>query len=311
MPNPRPSVDPRSRHRCRQRVFASSCVVVALTAIGAAVPASSQAEPPPCASATATTVTTAAVPYLDWAENLAFDAHGDMWVSRLYRNEVQRYDKTGRVTATVPVTSPGAIRLGPDHQLYVVYGDNSINLIPGTRGSGVVRFDPTAAAPVPEVFVSGLAMANGAAFDAAGNLYIADTGSGVVRVRPDAGIDTDWTEQAEMFGLNGLVVQGDSIYTTLYLSARGQVLRIPIDAPARPATVADLSMSDDLAAGPDGFLYVATTVGKLVRVDPGTHRVCTVLTGAPLAAVAAPPDGTRDLVVATGSGDVLRVHLPG
>ncbi|MCC3314961.1 SMP-30/gluconolactonase/LRE family protein [Nocardia africana] len=310
MPNPRSSIDPRSRNRRRRRVFASSCVVVALTAIGAAVPATSHAEPASCAPATATTVTTAAVPYLDWAENLAFDAQGDMWVSRLYRNEVQRYDTAGRVTATVAVTSPGAIRLGPDHKLYVVYGDNSINLIPGTRGSGVVRFDPTAAAPVPEVFVTGLAMANGA-FDAAGNLYIADTGSGVVRVRPDAGIDTDWTAQARMFGLNGLVVRGDSIYTTLYLSARGQVLRIPIDVPARSATVVDLSMSDDLAAGPDGYLYVATTVGNLVRVDPGTHRVCTVLTGSPLAAVAVPPDGTRDLMVATGSGDVLRVHLPG
>ncbi|WP_146161297.1 SMP-30/gluconolactonase/LRE family protein [Nocardia sp. MDA0666] len=310
MPNPRPSAHPRSRNRCRQRVIASSCVVVALTAIGAAVPTSGYAEPASCAPATATSVTTAAVPYLDWAENLAFDAQGDMWVSRLYRNEVQRYDTAGRVTATVAVTSPGAIRLGPDHKLYVVYGDNSINLIPGSHGSGVVRFDPTATAPVPEAFVSGLAMANGAAFDAAGNLYIADTGSGVVRVRPDATIDTDWTAQARMSGLNGLVVQGGSLYTTLYLSARGQVLRIPIDAPARPTTVADLSMSDDLAVGPGGFLYVATTVGNLVRVDPDTHSVCTVLTGGPLAAVAVSPDGDRDLVVATGSGDVLRVHLP-
>lgn len=312
MPNPRTSVNTFSRKRFRQRVLASFCVVPAMAAVvGAAVPATAYAAPASCAPATAATVTRATVPYLDWAENLGFDARGDLWVSRLYRNEVQRYDKAGRVTATVAIASPGAIRLGPDHKLYIVYGDNSVNLLTGTHRSGVVRFDPAAAAPVPEVFVSGLAMANGAAFDEAGNLYVADTGAGVVRIRPDAAIDTDWTRQASRFGLNGLVVQGDSVYATVYLGAREQVLRIPIGAPARPAAVADLSLPDDLALGPGGYLYVATTAGTLVRVDPGTHGACTVLTAGPLTAVAVSPDGDRDLLVATGSGEILRVHLAG
>ncbi|MFE3187728.1 SMP-30/gluconolactonase/LRE family protein [Nocardia sp. NPDC059240] len=256
-----------------------------------------------------TTLAAAAVAFYDWAENLGYDAQGNLWVSRLYRNVVQRYDTAGRVTATVPVTSPGAIRLGPDHQLYVVYGDNSMNLLPGTHDSGVVRFDPTATAPVPQTFVSGLSMPNGAAFDTAGNLYIADTGSGVVRVRPDATIDTDWSAQAKMFGLNGIAVAGDSIYTTLYLSSRGQILRIPIDTPAQRTVAADLNLSDDLAAGADGLLYVATTAGNLVRVDPESHDTCTVLSGGPFAAVVSTPDSERDLTVSTGSGDILRVHL--
>ncbi|WP_405495340.1 hypothetical protein [Nocardia sp. NBC_00511] len=306
MPNPRPSVGPRSRNHFRQRGFASSCaLVLALTAVAAAAPA--HAESASCAPATSATFSKANAPFLDWAENLGFDAQGNLWVSRLYRNEVQRYDSAGRVTATVPVTSPGAIRLGPDHQLYVVYGDNSLNLFPGTHDAGVVRFDPTAAAPVPEVFVSGLSMPNGAAFDAAGNLYVADTGSGVVRVRPDATIDADWTAQASRFGLNGIAVEGDSVYATVYLSPHGQIVRIPIDAPDQSATVANLSLSDDLAVGPDGLLYVATTAGSLVRIDPATHSTCTVLTAGPLSAVAVSPDG--DLMVATGTGDVLRVDL--
>ncbi|MGV9678493.1 SMP-30/gluconolactonase/LRE family protein [Nocardia sp. NPDC003482] len=302
MPTP---THPRPRDHIRRRALAWCLATVALTA---AVPATAHAEPETCAPTPATTVTAATVPYLDWAENLGFDADGDLWVSRLYRNEVQRYDKAGHVTATVSVDSPGAIRLGPDRRLYVVYGDTSLNLLPGAHGSGVVRFDPTAATPVPEVFVDGLAMANGAAFDDDGNLYVADTGSGVVRIRPDATIDTDWTAQARMSGLNGLAVQGNSVYTTAYLTPHGQILRLPIDAPAHPSTVADLNLADDLAAAPDGPLYAATTAGTLVRIDAPTHGTCTVLTGAPLTAVAISPEPDHDLMIATGTGDIVRVR---
>ncbi|MET9486894.1 hypothetical protein [Nocardia sp. NPDC006630] len=308
MPDTRPN-HPHVRNRFRYRGVASSCAAfVALTAAGVAAPAAAHAESPACSPATATTVTGPDIPFVDWAENLGYDAQGNLWVSRLYRNVVQRYDSAGKVTATVSVTSPGAIRLGPDHLMYVVYGDTTLNMLPGTHNSGVVRFDPTAAAPVPEVFVNGLGMANGAAFDAAGNLYIADTTSGVVRVRTDGTIDADWTAQAKTFGVNGVTVDGDAVYTTVYLSPQGRILRIPIDAPSAQSTAADLALADDLTTGPGGFLYVATTSGTLVRVDPGTHTACTVLTDSPMAA-AVPVPGTDDLMVATGRGDVLRVHL--
>ncbi|GAB2539954.1 SMP-30/gluconolactonase/LRE family protein [Nocardia heshunensis] len=308
MPDPRPSLDSRPHNRFRPRGLASSCAAfLALTAVGAAAPA--HADPVPCGTVTTTTLATATVPFYDWAENLGYDADGNLWVSRLYRNEVQRYNTAGQVTATVPVASPGAIRLGPDHQLYVVYGDNSMNLLPGPHDAGVVRFDPTAPAPIPEVFVNGLTMPNGAAFDPAGNLYIADTGTGILRVRPDATIDNDWSAQSKLFGLNGITIAGDSLYTTLYLNTRGQILRIPIDAPADRTVATDLNLPDDLAAGTDGHLYIATTAGDLVRVDPRTHSTCTLLTTGPLSAVVPTPGSDRDLMVTTGSGDILRVHL--
>ncbi|MGW4244755.1 SMP-30/gluconolactonase/LRE family protein [Nocardia sp. NPDC004722] len=309
MPDPWPSMPPHPRNHFRPRALVSSCAAfLALTGVGAAAPAHAEPESS-CGTATVTTIATAAVPFYDWAENLGYDAQGNLWVSRLYRNVLQRYDNAGRVTATVPVTSPGAIRLGPDHLLYVVYGDNSMNLLPGTHDSGIVRFDPAAESPLPEPFVSGLNMPNGAAFDTEGNLYIADTASGILRVRPDASIDTDWTNQAKMFGLNGVTVTGDSVYTTVYLSTHGQVLRIPIDSPSHRTVAADLPLSDDLTTGPDGSLYVATTAGDLVRVTPETHSTCTLLTAGPLAAVVPTPGSDRDLTVSTGTGDILRVHV--
>ncbi|MEC3956193.1 hypothetical protein VMT65_24360 [Nocardia sp. CDC153] len=289
------------------RCAATSTTLVALAAAVATAPA--QAQPPSCPAVTVSTIATAVIPFVDWAENLGFDAQGNLWVARLYRNEVQRYDSAGRVTATVAVPSPGAIRPGPDRLLYVVYGDNSMNFLPGAHDSGVVRFDPTADAPVPETFVRGLRMANGAGFDDTGNLYVADTGTGVVRVRPDGTVDTEWTAQTGQFGVNGLAVQGDSVYTTVYLTPQGRLLRIPIDQPARSSTVIDTLLADDLTSGPGGFLYTATTLGTLVRVDPVTQATCTLMNRDALAAVAAVPDSDRDLVVATGRGDILRVHL--
>lgn len=301
---------PFPHHRIRSRRGVSAgAALLALAAVGFAAPATTRAQSDSCPSVTVSTVATAVIPFADWAENLGFDAQGNLWVARLYRNEVQRYDSAGRITATVPVSSPGAIRLGPDRLLYVVYGDNSMNFAPGVHDSGVVRFDPTAAAPVAEPFVSGLTMANGAAFDAAGNLYVADTGTGVLRVRPDAEIDTEWSGQARMFGVNGLAVQGDSVYTTVYLTPQGRIVRIPIADPARQRTTVEMPLADDLAAGRGGFLYAASTSGALLRVDPDTHTTCTLLNRDPLAAVAVVPNSADDLMVATGRGDLLRVHV--
>jgi hypothetical protein len=268
--------------------------------------------------ATASTVLSASTPMLDYAENLGYDRDGNLWVSRLYRNVVQRYDSRGRLTGTVAVASPGAIRLGPDGLMYVVSGDSSLNLVPGAHGGAIVRFDPAAPAPAPAVFVSGLGMPNGAAFDAAGNLYVADTASGVVRVRPDGSIDTGWTARAADYGVNGIVVDGDSVYATEYFSADGRIVRIPIADPSARSTVATVTIGstgvsalpDDLAVGPGAMLYDATTTGHLVRIDPVAHTTCTVYSGTdPLAAVAPAADGS--LIVSTAVGNVLRIALPG
>lgn len=319
----------RSSVRRLRRAALNGAVVVATAAAGvvtlvtpaAAAPASG------CTPATATTALRAATPVLDWSENVGFDRRGNLWVTRELRNEVQRYDSAGRLTATVPVTSPGAVRLGPDGMMYVASGDTPTNLLPGSRNGTVVRFDPNSAAPRPQTFVTGLGMPNGMAFDGAGNLYVADSASGVVRVRPDGTVDAAWTAQSPKnfdfgagvngYSMNGIVVQGNVLYVTVSESVTGRVLRIPIDEPSRATVVADLTLGplhvpalpDDLAAGPDGALYVATTTGHLVRLDPRTGSHCTVLTGQPMTSVAFVPGAPDQMMVGTESGDVLRVRI--
>ncbi|MFX0574011.1 SMP-30/gluconolactonase/LRE family protein [Nocardia nepalensis] len=286
-------------------------------AVVGVIPVSAAAETVSCGTATATIVAAAVVRDEDWAEGLAYDARGDLWVSRVRRNEVVRYDPSGRVTATVAVSYPGAVKLGPDQRIYVTYGNFPTNLIPGSTGGGVVRIDPSAETPQAENFASGLGMANGAAFETAGNLFVADTSTGVVRIRPDGSVDTEWSNLARHFGADGILVDGDALYVTLYLSPNGRILRIPLDDPSHATVVADLAVGsgapplpDDLAIGPDGLLYDATTSGRLVRINPADHSTCTVLTGEPMTSILVSRSSATEFLVGTASGNLLRVRLP-
>ncbi|MET9028302.1 hypothetical protein ABZW96_22160 [Nocardia sp. NPDC004168] len=295
----------------RRGAFLLSAVALALT--GVLAPGAGAAPSIACDPAVAVTAVAARVPVLDWAENLGYDAQGNLWVSRLYRNEVQRYDTAGNLTATVPVEFPGAVRLGPDGLLYVVYGDAPVSVV---RPGGVLRFDPAAAVPKPEVFVSGFPMPNGAAFDPSGNLYVA-TLSGVIKVRPDASLDTEWAAPLAGLAANGAVVHDGVLYVTANGGPLGRIVRIPLDAPASRSTVADLSsqlaglpdFADDLLADPSGILYVTTLTGQLIRVDPTSGATCAVLNGQPLTAVAAVPGRPDELTASTESGALLRIQL--
>ncbi|MEU7628402.1 hypothetical protein AB0C34_00260 [Nocardia sp. NPDC049220] len=268
-----------------------------------------------CAPASVTTALPAGLPLLDWSENLGYDAQGNLWVSRLYRNEVQRYDAAGTLTASVPIEFPGAVRLGPDGLLYVVYGDTPSSAV---RPGGVVRFDPASSAPEPAVFVSGFVMPNGAAFDSSGDLYVA-TLSGVVRVHADATIDTGWGRSAAGVAANGIAVHGEDLYVTSNGGPLGRVVRIPLAAPTDRVTVVDLAsplagvpdFADDLLADPAGVLFVTTLAGQLIRVDPATGSVCVVLSGQPMTSVVAVPDHPEEVLAGTEGGDIVRIRLSG
>ncbi|MBW0269966.1 hypothetical protein ATM97_02225 [Nocardia sp. MH4] len=253
------------------------------------------------------------VPLLDWSENFGLDGAGNLWVARVMRGEVQRYDREGRLTATVAVPSPGAVRLGPDGLLYVVTGNS-----PLSGAGGIVRFDPEAATPVPTPFATGFTQPNGAAFDADGNLYVT-AGNGVHRLRRDGSEDMEWWAAVKVDGPNGVVVAGDSVYVTANFVATGgapvgRVLRLSRSNPADSVTVADLTsfgtlpdFVDDLVVR-DGALYVTTLAGHLVRVDPRTGATCTVLATQPLTAVVADPADPTALLAGSEEGTVLRIR---
>ncbi|MFF2088319.1 SMP-30/gluconolactonase/LRE family protein [Nocardia sp. NPDC058176] len=299
-----------SFRRCVAHVVVGAAVATT-TSLGTAVVAG--AEPlAACGQASQNVAIRSTVPLLDWSENFGIDGQGDLWVSRVMRGEVQRYDRAGRLTATVAVAAPGAVRLGPDGLLYVVTGNS-----PLAGSGGILRFDPAAADPVLETFATGFPHPNGAAFDDEGNLYVA-TGNGLHRLRPDGSEDMDWWSAVSVEGPNGVVVSGDSVYVTANFVADsgpvGRVLRLSRTNPAQATTIADLTsfgslpdFVDDLVVR-DGALYVTTLAGQLVRVDPTTGATCTVLSTQPLTAVVADPADPAALLAGSEEGTVLRIH---
>ncbi|MCP2274885.1 hypothetical protein SAMN04244553_2244 [Nocardia amikacinitolerans] len=286
-------------------------LAVALACAGAAAPHATAEPAPACAPATSATALPAAVPVLDWSENLAYDGQGNLWVSRLYRNEVQRYDDAGRLTATVPVEFPGAVRLGPDGLMYAVYGDAPTSVV---RPGGVVRFDPAADAPRPEIFASGFTMPNGAAFDADGTLYVASA-TGVIRIGRDGVVDTGWTERARL-NANGIAVHDGTVYLTSNGGPLGRVLRFPVTEPDRRTVLTDLTsalpgvpdFADDLLVDDAGAVYVTALSGQLVRIDPN-GQPCRILSAEPMTSLVAVPGRPGELLAGTERGAVLRIQL--
>lgn len=322
---------------------AATAAAAVLVAAATAAPSTAAPAPPtpparllstsapvaPCAPAATTSVLVPhAAPVVDWSENLAYDADGDLWVTRSLTSRLERYDPAGDLTATVDIPSPSAVRLGPDGMLYVNSGDSPVALATGSRDGRILRLDPAHPQAPPEVFASGFGMPNGLAFGPDGALYVGDSARGVIRVRPDGSIDDGWSSRAPRLGdgtglvngaeFNGVQVIGDAVYVAITESLSGRILRIPIDAPDDAGVAADITVGpgvpalpDDLTAGSDGRLYVATTAGKLVRVDPDTGGSCVIAAGQPMTAVAPIPGAAGDLAVTTELGDVLRVHVPG
>lgn len=296
----------RSAHSSMRVLLGAGLLAAALAAV---VPAAGTAAAE-CAAAVEITMA-APIPVLDWAENLAYDRLGNLWVSRPLRSELNRYDSAGNLTATVSVQNPMAVRSGPDGWLYVVS-----NPVPGALvgQSEVVRFDPGAADPRPQRFTAGLLAPDGATFDAEGNLYVTDLYTGVMRIRPDGSLDDAWNARAQLFSGNGLVVIGRDLFVNVTASFGGQIVRMSIDDPAERTVLTELlpggipAFPDDLAVGADGKLYVATGgIGRLMRVDPVTGSVCQLAATEPVTAIAVGPTG--DLMLSTQLGNILRARL--
>ncbi|WP_262365797.1 SMP-30/gluconolactonase/LRE family protein [Gordonia sp. OPL2] len=260
-----------------------------------------------------------------WSENLAFDDLGNLWVSRLSLNAVERYDRAGRRTATVPVDAPGAVRPGPDGLLYVTSGNAAVNMLPGVPRTGrILRMNPTDRQPTPHELARGLGMPNGMAFGPGGNLYVADSNRGVLRIGPQGLLDEAWSARAPKnlspdgtingTGTNGIVVIGDDLYVTLTTSLTGRILRVPIDDPSATAVAADVTrplpgLLDDLTALDDRTLVVTLVTGQIATVDLPTGRTCTAAVGQPVTAVAQHPGRPGSLVAGTESGALLSITL--
>jgi sugar lactone lactonase YvrE len=243
-----------------------------------------------CADVSATVSTFHSGQFGDFMENLEFDGHGTMWVANLLKNRIERYTPNGERVASVDVRAPGAMRMGPDGMLYANSGDGILddNLLPLKR-AGVYKINPTASTLTASAHTTGLRVANGAAFDSAGNLYVSNSGvwgKGMVKIRPNGEVDQAWSDQIDFRQGNGVAIIGNSLYTTLTYDLSSPVLRVPLDRPSEDQVVVRYSAPDvpkfldDISVGPDGMLYVAGHVsGQIIRLNPSNGESCVIADG--------------------------------
>ncbi|WP_130342668.1 SMP-30/gluconolactonase/LRE family protein [Herbihabitans rhizosphaerae] len=261
------------------------------------------------------------LPLADWRENLEFDGRGRLWVSHINNSQVEGYDASGRLVATIPVPSPGGIRRGVDGLMYVNFGIGPADALTG-KPSGLMRFDSTLDRPTASVFATLPGGINGLAVDGAGNFYFGrEFAPSVLKVRQDGSIDQAWTDAAGVFGTNGVTVLGSELYATVLVHPSSPVARVPLADPGAHATVADLSPLpvlpkglDDLEARGDALYVTAFVSGELLRVDRATGRTCVLVSGLITPTSVRVPvgfgdaDPARELFVTEASGRIVRVR---
>lgn len=223
------------------------------------------------------------------------DAAGNVYVPEYMSGNLRRITPAGVVTTIAGgLAQPVGVAFGPDGALYVAAsGDNSIMKVElnGTvttyAGTGVAggTNGPRASATFDIPY--------GVAFDAAGNLYVAEfQGHRIRKIAPGGTVSTfagsgteamaDGTGTAASFDEPaGLAIDADG---NLYVgdSGNGRVRKVTpaglvttLAGNGNPTSVdgagtaASFSQPFGVAVGPDGYIYVAEPpVGKVRRVSP-------------------------------------------
>ncbi|MGO1165104.1 MAG: SMP-30/gluconolactonase/LRE family protein [Janibacter sp.] len=238
-----------------------------------------------------------------WAENALVLPDGDILVSNLGANRVQRIDgETHEISTVAEVAAPGGLAVDGT-TLYVVTGNSPTSV--ATREGGVLALD--LASGERRTVVAGLGEANGLTRLPGGDLAYTVTlghGMGVHRVDPDTGKDRLLTSAVP--SPNGIATGPDG---RLYVGSTmlGTITRVDAESGARSHVGGISVVVDDFAFLPDGRIVAATFLGFVDIIDPQTGRSRPVGAGN-LGATSAGPAPGGGILVTTATGRVTVIE---
>ena len=227
------------------------------------------------------------------------DGRATIWVAECFGlggedlPGLKRVDPDGRVHAVVdnhegvPLRWPNDIAVGPDGAVYFTdSGVSALDVIPDrtpvdySRCDGrLYRYDPRDR--TLSLLDEGLAFANGLAFGRSGELYITESGPGLVHrytVGADGSLSTRQTiasvidpdgPKPPVVGPDGLAVGRDGrLYVAVY--GQGEIVVLDADGSLLGRIPTGGALPTNCAFGPDGRLYVTECEqGALIALDVG------------------------------------------
>lgn len=302
------------------RCLATTLAAVALTGLGPIAPAHAEAG---CAQGWQADIIAAD---LGGLENLEYDGAGGFYVTGIVEGELLHVDEDGTVTTILTgLDAPAGLRLSGDN-LYFITGDGTT-----PQGGGTLR---RLHLPTGEVTVllPDLVQPNGLLLLPDGDLLISQLSIpwppvGISRYRPATGEFTlAWSPVPRP---NGLALTPDRAAVFTDDVATSHILRVPLDAPHNPTTVATVPDGlfpglDDLDATASGLVFVAGDYsGSVYQIDTATGHRCTIATGwttprgplperPPIGPTSAriAPDGTSWALFVTSIDGILRRLRP-
>ncbi len=260
----------------RNRARAALLIAAVVAGVAAAMP-TAQAEtfPAMCSDGWEATTVVEGVGNL---ENLDADGHGGFYVTGLMDGYLAHIDRAGRMEKLVTdLHRPAGVRVAGRY-VYFLTGDG-LSEPPGT----LQRYDTESGAV--SVLLTGLNGPNGLLLLPDGSLLFTTIGlagpNGISRYWPETNeYERDWSSLPPSNGI-ALAADGKSVYVdTMTL----QILRVPLDDPARPGLVSGIpelvALPDDMEATRAGTLFVADHIlGAVYQVDTATGATCAIITG--------------------------------
>jgi hypothetical protein len=262
--------------------------------------------------------TVATWPASTFAENLAIDSTGAVFVSLHSHNRIDRYDPaTGRVAPFADVPAPPmGLAFGTDGLLWATGG-------PFPKGPGYIwRIAPDGSRVEHWVDLPDAIFMNGCTFHPDGQTLLACesvTGRILAIDTRAPGRWSTWLvderlkpEEPNFPGANGIKLRDGSAWVSV--SGRWLMLRTMLqpDGRAGPVEPAFTSLlGDDFAFGASGSLYIATHLAQtVVRIDAAGNRATIAgpkegAVGATACAFGRAPDDKHALYVTTNGGFIV------
>lgn len=216
-----------------------------------------------------------------YPEGIALAADGRLFAGSLTGGQLFRSACAGTAEEFAAVDAPhGAIGMHHDDatgSLWVCGADSSTGASPAVY----VLDGQTGALQAKHPFETGFGLCNDIAIAGDGTVYITESfGSMILRIAAaDALTDAPasvWLQDPALaatqgaFGLNGVVVEGSSLYVVH--SETGALFRAQIGPDGAPADLKSLTLSAPLS-GPDGLRGIPGQAGKMLVAEGGSGRL--------------------------------------